>query len=451
MKITVFTLLLFGLVLARDAAGQSGTRTGSFDMQGVDELTLFVDAGMSITITGGTGTNLEYTYEFDGNKLAYERFFENFNPEFSRSGGSADFNIDFPDRRQKNKTIKVERHSLELLIPASLAFRIESEYSTITINNIERGVTVLNRSGNIQLNNIQQGLYVENEYGNITVRNVDGETSLNSRSSNIIASGITGLLEIDAAYCSIEMDNIDGEIGISNQSGVITLRDIRGSVDVTSDYTTFDIANITGNVTIGTKSGKITAVNAFSLEVSGMYTSVNARDIGGDVRIESRSAAIILENIDGRVGIEGGYLTMDLKSIRQNVLTYTKSGKINAHNLKKGFLFEGSYTTINLVAFEGSHIDIQNQSGEIEIETSSLFEDIQIENTFGGILIALGSTFEGFIDLTTMYGKITHDLPLQKDTYSEDNNTIRMAGEVGSGSSRMVIENDRGNIVIRQY
>ena len=74
MKTIYITLFLF--LVSTISYAQSGTKTGSINAASLNEFTIDINRGMKIIIEGVEGLDeISYSYDFDGNKAAYERFF----------------------------------------------------------------------------------------------------------------------------------------------------------------------------------------------------------------------------------------------------------------------------------------------------------------------------------------------------------------------------------------
>ncbi|MFY0698929.1 MAG: DUF4097 family beta strand repeat protein [Balneola sp.] len=444
------SLLLF-IILPTSLLAQSGEKEGTFNAPNIDQLMIRVDAGMTINITGSDTEQITYTYEFDGNDQAYNHLFENFDPKFSNNGGSGYLNIEFPAHKKKNVNYRIKKNILTLNIPSQIELELVSRYSKIDVSNITRTTRIENRSGSVKLNNIGQSVTVSNEYGNIDVNSINGDVDITSRSSRVDAKNITGNLKVRSNYSKMNLSKITGILNIENKSGTVNAFDLDSDFRANGDYTNYELTNVRGDIQISNKNGTISIDNAESVLISGDYSNVKASNLKGDrVMIESRSAKLELSNVLGSVIVNGGYLNIELENISNDVSITNRSGKITAKDIDGSFIINGDYNKIKLDDFKGSEIQMENRSGDIEINALNDLNLINIETSYTPIKLNLSSPFSGNIRFHVTYGRLSHPYKLNDATLVDERNSTKIEGTVGNGNGRMYIESRNGNVTINQ-
>ncbi len=432
---------------------QDGTKEGEFDLEGITQLEVLVDAGMEITVKGDNSSRLTYKYYFKGNKLAYERYFENFDPELKQRGGEAMFEIDFPNINIKNETFRVDEHRLEITLPSELLLRLRSRYSQIEVDNIQLGLEVENRSGSVKARNISQTVRIYNDYGSIVAMNIDGELFIANRSASIDVQEIIGAVQISANYSKMNISKVDGDLDITNRSGVINAFDINGSITGSGPYIDYELTNIDGDIRVDNKSGKIAINSARSLRVVGDYTHVNASNITSfeGVSIEGRSANVDLKNIEGNVIVTGQYLNIDLEKVKGAASISNRSGKLFINDLEKDLTFRGEYVPISARNLKGANLNIDNKSGDMDIETVSDMENVIIKSNYGDVELFMKSEFNGEIKIETKYGKLNSDFTITGEQIAEFSNRRIITGTVGnaSGNGKMEIITQNADVTIK--
>lgn len=450
MKKTLFTLTI--LLISSTAFAQAGKKDGEFNAERVNELTIQVDAGMKISVTGTNSKIISYIYDFDGNDEAYEHFFQNFNPEFNNSTGRARLVVDFPEQKKRRVNHIIEKHSLTISVPKDIALELSTRYSEVTVVNIEKGVSVQNRSGEVKVTNVQQLVNINNHYGKIDVSNIQGDLTLSSRSAHVDIKDVVGSLKIDANYSKMNISKIDGEVFISNRSGTVNIFEIKGNLTTTGPYVEYEITNIEGDIDMNNRNGKVAINTARSLKIIGDYTYVNATNILSEqgVFLEGRSADVVLENIGGNTVISGQYLDLTLKNIQGSASIKNRSGKINIDGLENRFVLQGEYIPLEVKNFKGENVQIVNRSGSILIEAVNELNLVDIESQYGKVELIMKKKFNGEVTIESRYGKVVSDLTLTTQNVSTSNREQIISGVAGNGSGKMVIKNRSGDIVIKQ-
>ncbi|RNC79620.1 MAG: hypothetical protein ED557_13940 [Balneola sp.] len=439
------------LLANMDLFFQDGTKEGEVDLEGISQLEVLVDAGMEITVKGDNSTKLSYKYYFKGNKLAYERYFENFDPEVKRNGGEARFEVDFPNINIKNETFRVDEHRLEITLPSELLLRLRSRYSQIEVENIRLGLEVENRSGTVKARDIFQTVRIYNDYGSIVAMNIQGELFIANRSASIDVQEIIGAVQVNANYSKMNISKVDGDLDITNRSGAVNAFDINGSLTGDGPYVEYELTNIDGDVRIDNKSGKITLNSARSLRVVGDYTHVNASNITSSegASIEGRSANVDLKNIEGNVMVTGQYLNIDLEKVKGAASISNRSGKLYINDLEKDLTFRGEYVPISARNLRGANLNIDNKSGNMDIETLAVMENVFIKSNYGNVELFMKSKFNGQVKIETKYGKLDSDFTITGEQISEYSNRRIVTGTVGNGNGTMEIITQNANVIIK--
>lgn len=449
--ISVFLVLITHSAFAQ----KEGTKEGSYTAANIEELVLTINSGVNVTVEGVEGANeISYTYHFSGNRQAYKRYFEGFDPSYTIDDGSASLLIEF----EKKKGIPVyitRRNELILRVPKNIKFKINTRYSTISVADIDKSVNISNRSGTVRATNIGQGLEVINEYGKIIATDVRGDVQIEGRSANITLRDIDGNAEVSAHYSKMNIGDVDGSLTLVNQSGVINAFNITGSINTQSDYCDHELTNIGGDVDIKAKSGNVSIDGINSLVFSGPYTSLTGRRITGTkgIKIEGKSATINVADVVGNAIITGQHMDIELDKIEGSVSIENKSGKVRAFNIDgNSFSLNAEYVPLVLQGFSGKELHISNRSANTLVQATENIDDITIDSRHGSVNISLPS-FNGKVELVSVHGNIKTDYQIIGDLTKliEMGNRKSLIGKIGTGLSSMSITVDNGDITIKKH
>lgn len=449
-----FLLTLAVILLPLSVYSQSGTKNGSFNAAGFDELDWRIEAGMKISVQGSSNTQeITYTYNFDGNKEAYEHYFENFEPLLESEGGRALIKVEFPKNRNRKTNYKIKKHELIITMPSEVMLRLMTRYSNIEISSINRGVEVNNRSGQIKVEDVNQNVTVNNPYGRVLVINVKGDVLVFNRSANIDVREITGRVKLEASYSKINVSKINGELDITNRSANVNAFDIQGKLTTKGPYVNYELTNIEGGITMENRSANVDISSTPYFLIKGGYVNINAVNITGDegVSIEGRSASVNLKDVRRSIVITGSYINIDLENVGGNVSIENRSGKIVIDGLENNLSISGQYLPIKVVNFSGSNVEINNRSGSAKIEANSKLGYVNIRSEYGDVDLELKQKFSGIVDLELRYGNIETNLNLSDRNSIKEGNQHSLSGVAGNKrDSKILIRNRSGNINVKQ-
>ena len=444
-------LVLLCILIPISLSAQSGSKDGSFNASKIDQLQIIVDAGMTINITGSNTDKITYTYDFDGNDEAYNHRFLNFDPTFTSNSGNGLLKIEFPEHKKKNVNYRIKKNILTLNIPREIELRLDTRYSKVQINSIARTTNITNRSGSVKLRNIGQSATIDNDYGDIDAEFVNGDLTCSSRSSRIDVKNIQGNFKASSNYSKINVTKVTGQITIENKSGTINAFDLDSDFYSNGDYSDYELTDIRGEIQIMSKNGTVKIDKAESISIGGDYTDVTGINLrGDDVQIQGKSAKVELDNVLGRVRIDGSYLDIELTNIEKEVYITNRSGKINAEMIKGSFQMYGDYNKIKLNKFLGDKIDIQNRSGNIDIDSESKLTQMIIDASYTDVQVNLESPFNGSVYFDVTYGKLEQPFKLNNATFTNENNSKIVEGSVGNENSVFRIKSRNGDVKVTQ-
>ncbi|XWN38509.1 MAG: DUF4097 family beta strand repeat-containing protein [Balneola sp.] len=444
--ITLF-ILIPTIILA-----QSGTKDGEFNASEIDQLHIIVDAGMKINITGSDSDKIQYTYELDGNDQAYDLYFKNFDPKFESTGGRALFRIDFPKNRRKNVNLNTKKHNLVLTVPKEIELYLDTRYSNVNIQSIQRTTEVNNRSGTVYVHKIGQGAVLNNEYGNIRAEEINGDVRITSRSASVDVKSVRGSLTVKSNYTKMNLTKISGELNLENKSGTINAYDLDSKLTARGDYVNFELTNLRGDVDIDTKSGSVSIDKAENVIITGDYTNTSATNIRGSngIRVSAKSSKVDIKNVTGSASVTGEYINVVLENVDQHIEIRNKSGKIKATGIGGAVLIDGDYNKVDLENYLGNDILVNNRSGNIDVEAQNKLQRIEVNTSYGDLDITLNSSFEGNVDFNLEYGKLKHPYTLNNARFDNGTNYTRVQGTVGKGTGTMLIKARNTDVTINQ-
>lgn len=433
---------------------QNGVKEGKFEASALEELTVKINSGMSIRIDGSSTDQISYTYSFDGNKAAYAKFFEGFDPVYNMETGFGDLSIQFPETKEKDASYEIKENLLTIKVPQSIELRLSSEYSTIVIRNIERSVEVYNRSGSVSVEQVGQTLQISNEFGDISARSVQGSLNIQGRSSRIDITNITGMVKVHSSYSKMNISRIDGNVNIKNKSGIINAFEIRGNFTAEADYTEFELTDIEGSTKLSSKSGEVSVEGIREFQFNGDYTNVRVNNIQNTERVmlQGRSASFILQNVDAQTSIKGQYLKISAKDMHRSLDILNRSGSVDAENVEGPFYFNGEYSNLELKKFKGPSFKLSSRSGDLSVEAIDKEVSGNVDTEYGSLDLVLSKNYSGALEAVVSHGEIKNSFVLidpERSAKTKERSIKGFIGNKQNSTSRLFLRVRNGDIRIR--
>ncbi|MCI0552942.1 MAG: DUF4097 family beta strand repeat-containing protein, partial [Anaerolineae bacterium] len=213
-------------------------------------------------------------------------------------------------------------------------------------------------------------------------------------------------------------------------------------------------------VDVLTESGTVRVKTAKGVKVDGKYTKVEISDISGvllkshpilsnkkDIVLINESGNITLENAVGNVNIDDRYATIKLKNIRGNIDLVTESGSVSAEKIAGNWNSRAPYTRVTLKDLSAQKVVMDNSGSNVDIELSTIPNVIDIKNQYGGVDVLMPKGFSGSVILEATYANVESDLPIRIKSLGGG---AYGTGTVGSGTGKISIETESGNIRLFQ-
>ena len=209
------------------------------------------------------------------------------------------------------------------------------------------------------------------------------------------------------------------------------------------------------HLTIGVPAGKTVAVY---LAVG----RVNARNLEGDIRLDTHAAPVSASAITGSLNIDVGSGTVEVRDITGDLSVDTGSGGVRADRITAQVInIDTGSGSVRGSTLSAQRIDIDTGSGSIDLDDVSADRlgmdtgsggvdltltraptDVDIDTGSGGVTIRSPEGLNATIDLETGSGSIESDFPMTVRRHSRDH----VQGTIGDGSGRMKIDTGSGSI-----
>ena len=329
---------------------------------------------------------------------------------------------------------------MQQAFPAGASLRVVSNRGGVTVNSWEqKDIKVI----------VHKRLVADNEQQS---KQVDSETRPTiSVSGNLVTvnANTTGAGDQHGVSTDLEITlprNL--AVDVATQHGDISVQGRDAEVKVSNSHGDVNLGQITGNSSVVMRKGSLTAAHLKGdLSVDGRLDDTNISDISGNLAMTGDYFGdMTLAGIKKSVRFKSS--RTDLEFSRLDVDLTMESGDLQAKSLVGPLRLITKSKDIHLDNVSGD-IKLQDSNGSVEVHAGKLpLGSMQIDNSKGDIQVVLPAEAAFSLNARTRDGDIETDFNQIK--VSSDHGQSSASGSVGSGVSRLEINNQYGSIEIRK-
>ena len=329
---------------------------------------------------------------------------------------------------------------MQQAFPAGASLRVVSNRGGVTVNSWDqKDIKVI----------VHKRLVADNEQQS---KQVDSQTRPTiSVSGNLVTVNANTTGAGDQHAVSTDLDITvprNAAVDVATQHGDISVQGRDAEVKVSNSHGDVNLGQITGNSSVVMRKGSLTAAHLKGdLSVDGRLDDTNISDVSGKlemtgdyfgemslagikkgVRFKSSRTDMEFSRLDGDLSMESGDL--QAKSLAGPLRLLTRSKDIHLDNVT-------------------GDVKVENSNGSVELHAGKLpLGSMQIDNSKGDIQVVLPTEATFSLSARTRDGDIESDF--NQIQVNSDHGQSTASGKVGSGASRLEINNQYGSIEIRK-
>ena len=329
---------------------------------------------------------------------------------------------------------------MQQAFPAGAGLRVASNRGGVTVNSWDQKDIKVIVHKRLVADNEQQSKQVDSQ----TRPTISVSGSLVTVNANTTGAG-------DQHAVSTDLDITvprNAAVDVATQHGDISVQGRDAEVKVSNSHGDVNLGQITGNSTVVMRKGSLTAAHLKGdLSVDGRLDDTNISDVSGKlemtgdyfgdmslagvkkgVRFKSSRTDMEFSRLDGDLSMESGDL--QAKSVAGPLRLITRSKDIHLDNVS-------------------GDVKVENSNGSVELHAGKLpLGSMQIDNSKGDIQVVLPTEATFSLSARTRDGDIESDF--NQIQVNSDHGQSTASGTVGSGASRLEINNQYGSIEIRK-
>ena len=339
----------------------------------------------------------------------------------------------------------------EVLVPKANAFSVEANYGKLDVEGIDGPVELSCRSGQVDVRSCMNLERISNDYGTTVIGGSGGNLSLDNRSGRIDIKTFTGTLNIKAPYATINAEKVSGRADVESQSGSVSLPTVGSDVMVNAPYSTIVVEKVEGDARITGKSGSVRVNGVRGLQVDAPYSTIDADNVKGvqgePVIITGQSGRIALSRVSSGVDVQSPYTNIDLSDIGGDVRLGTKSGTVRASKVKGNWTSLTEYSRLTVTELGGKKVLVENKSGGVDIELMTVPDMVEIVNSYADVRLEIPKGLDADVRLKAEYGEIESDLSVKVEKMGSGAISL---GKAGAGKGSLSIETKSGSVRVRE-
>ena len=220
----------------------------------------------------------------------------------------------------------------------------------------------------------------------------------------------------------------------------------RGSVRVETDFERL-LHNNDGRHSLNIAI-TVTVPKPALVELRNKFGSSHATGVDGSVSLQNEFGSAVVTNCTN-VRIVNAFGTTTASAIRGTLSIESKNGKVRAFDVP-ACRIKNAFGEIDLSDASGL-VEIHGSMGAIKAKG---IPGGSIANSYGSVVISLEKSFSGTIEAKTKFGSVDSDFPLEPRVKNREKQygpvPEDLIGRIGSGSGRLRVLNEFGEITIRK-
>jgi len=329
---------------------------------------------------------------------------------------------------------------MQQAFPAGASLRVVSNRGGVTVNSWDQKDIKVVVHKRLVADNEQQSKQVDSQTrptisvsGNLVTVNANttGAGDQHAVSTDLdITVPRTVAVDVATQHGDISVQGRDAEVKVSNSHGDVNLGQITGNSSVVMRKGSLTAAHLKGDLSV---DGRLDDTNisdvSGKLEMTGDYFGdMTLAGIKKGVRFKSSRTDMEFSRLDGDLSMESGDL--QAKSLAGPLRLLTRSKDIHLDNVT-------------------GDVKVENSNGSVELHAGKLpLGSMQIDNSKGDIQVVLPTEATFSLSARTRDGDIESDF--NQIQVNSDHGQSTASGKVGSGASRLEINNQYGSIEIRK-
>jgi len=374
-----------------------------------------------------------------------------------------------------------ERLLLEMTVSPGLSVELDLDDSNVQIAGLRSDLFLVGAGLDVDARGIVGKLTVEVVESDMKLDGVSGDVEIDGEAIGLLASRIQGVLvltlldseadirsvsdlaEIDLENTVLLLSSVEAGLILQANGGRVDVEGVKPRSEFRLDDTPLILTKTVGEATIETNSEVQVGETRGPVVISGYGGPIIGKTLESTVAITVDQATIELEDVRGKLTINGNDLSIALKNLTGEAVIRTESSKIRAEGVGAPLLIENAFGPVEI---QGAKADVRvvNRDGDVVLTelagSVSVFGSGQtvevgwsefpaegqhmVTNEQGGIVVKLPARARCRIEAQSKYGRISSDIP----TVRINDDEKFASGVIGGGRGPTIQIRSHGDVLI---
>ncbi|WP_245221949.1 hypothetical protein [Pedobacter kyungheensis] len=288
-----------------------------------------------------------------------------------------------------------------------------------------------------------------NFMGRITKNGVTKRREL--KISYIIYMPAVNPLTLMQQYGNVNMDDFAGPTSLKVQYGSLTAGNLSNTNNyINVQYGKCTVQDINAAVVKHSYNGPVSIGSVGTLELAAEYVAVNVNTIrkSADIKVEY-GGGLTVGNIGGNLLLNTEYAKVDINSVKGNTVIKQGYGSLNLASVGKLNL-KTEYTNVSLGALNGDAL-IDMEYNKLSVaDITPACRNFTFTGEYVSTALGFNDRYNANFNLSTSYAGFKYGSNVSASKVSDDDETKKYAGKIGSGGSATVnVKSEYGSITFK--
>ncbi len=229
-----------------------------------------------------------------------------------------------------------------------------------------------------------------NRFGDVAVQNVGSELVLEEHFGNTIVVNVP-TVDIRSRYGEVWLRKVAKQAKVENKFGNIHVEDV-ATLELHEKYGSAEVKGVADKAYVQQEYGRLIVDDVQTAEVEARHCKMNIKNVSAGLKVSNSFEAIIIEHVSGEVNLATRYCKIDMSDVYSDSLG-----------------IENSFANINVEKFSGGSVDIFCRHGQVQLSVNEVKERININCQHGDIKLQFPASMRPTFNLKTQYGEITNE------------------------------------------
>lgn len=324
---------------------------------------------------------------------------------------------------RRDDRVGFETH-LDLTVPPDTPVTVRNEHGAIDVADVA-AADLAGSFDAIRLARVAGPAVVKGKHGSVWISGVQGALALTSRHGDVEVEDVAERAGLETEHGSVTVRRT-GALTLAAQHGDVNVETVRGALELRAQHGRVQAREVTGNVLVESSFG--------DLDVS---------RVDGEARTRVEHGRLAVRDVKGALFAKASFNDAEIERIGGPVDVTVEHGGVQAASLDGGGRVEATGNEVVIDGFRGALAVQTQRAGMRLVPTGPLQAPVTATATHGGIRLEVpsGSRFE--LEVESRRGELSANVPGLAITRSDSSH---LAGKVGGGGQLVKLIAENGDV-----